>query len=120
MASNSGESRGTVNDGSKVFKISSSSSLKIRRGDITKWAINGSSDAIVNAANERMLGGGGVDGGFKFPVSHVIHTVGPIYEIQSPRKYSALNCVVCHFLFSYPYEEAAKIVISTVHFVLQT
>ncbi|XP_044508143.1 macro domain-containing protein VPA0103-like [Mangifera indica] len=44
------------------FKLSESSTLLIKKGDITKWFVDGSSDAIVNPANERMLGGGGADG----------------------------------------------------------
>ncbi|XP_060675691.1 uncharacterized protein LOC107413982 isoform X2 [Ziziphus jujuba] len=44
------------------FPLSPSYSIVIQRGDITKWFVHGSTDAIVNAAEERMLGGGGVDG----------------------------------------------------------
>ncbi|KAF7830880.1 appr-1-P processing enzyme family protein [Senna tora] len=49
-------------DGVVRFPLSPSSALVINKGDITEWSINGSSDAIVNPANERMLGGGGADG----------------------------------------------------------
>ncbi|XP_026429255.1 uncharacterized protein LOC113325267 [Papaver somniferum] len=62
MASKGGGGEGNRGDGVKDFKLSLSSSLKIQRGDITMWSVNGTSDAIVNAANEKMLGGGGVDG----------------------------------------------------------
>eukprot|EP01018_Ginkgo_biloba_P003935 Gb_13986 [translate_table: standard] len=164
------------------FYLTNTCTLILHRGDITKWTVDGKADAIVNAANEKLLGGAGVDGaihkaagsdllkackeipevrpgvrcpmgsakitkGFNLPVSHIILTVGPIYDIEEDPesmlsnayrsslnvarengiKHIAFPAISCG-IYGYPYDEAAAVSLMTlkehvedlkeVHFVL--
>ncbi|XP_020960731.1 uncharacterized protein LOC107605213 isoform X2 [Arachis ipaensis] len=130
-------SNGGGGDGEVRFPLSSAASgaLIIQKGDITKWSIDGSTDAIVNPANERMLGGGGADGEVssfqllmlfipldQFTMQIIIQL--PLWRMRTGRnslkvakensiQYIAFPAISCG-VYGYPYDEAATVAISSI------
>lgn len=91
--------------------------IEVAKGDITSF----DTDSIVNAANNSLLGGGGVDGaihkaagpelleyckglggcpageavitmGYNLPATYIVHTVGPVYSGKEKDKKLLASC----------------------------
>ena len=113
--------------------------IEVIRADITTLNV----DAIVNAANNTLLGGGGVDGAIHRRAgsrlldecrTYVIHTVGPVYAGRptDPEKLAscyynslevaagkglrtvAFSAISCG-VYGYPVAEASRIAVRTVY-----
>nr|GMC59218.1 Macro domain-containing protein [Ipomoea batatas] len=106
MASGGADGREAVE-----FQLSPSSStlVKILRGKIAQWSVDGSSDAIVNPTNERMLGGGGTDGAIHRAAGPQLREA--CYKVPEARP--GIRCPTGEARITpYPFDDAAKI-----HFV---
>ncbi|KAK1650275.1 hypothetical protein QYE76_068080 [Lolium multiflorum] len=164
-------------EGGETFRLSAAAgagALKLHKGDITLWSVDGATDAIVCASAPshdpnptlypprravflyiKLLDHNLCKHAVKFlrafelPVSRVIHTVGPVYDMdkrpelllknayenslklakENGIQYIAFPAISCG-IFRYPPKEASNIAISTarqfsgdikeVHFVLFT
>ncbi|OAY38258.1 macro domain-containing protein VPA0103 isoform X2 [Manihot esculenta] len=121
---------------SQVFPLASSNLLKVRKGDITKWSVDGHCDAIVNSTNVRMLAEGGADAaihraaglqlggalydipemqpGVRCPTGQARITPNSLMAAKANRiEYIAFPAVCCG-TYGYPSREAATVAISTV------
>uniref|UniRef100_A0A7N0TK89 Macro domain-containing protein n=1 Tax=Kalanchoe fedtschenkoi TaxID=63787 RepID=A0A7N0TK89_KALFE len=93
-----------------TFPLSSSCKLKIQLGDITQWFVDGSSDAIVNPADDGMLGGRGADGAIHMAAGPEL--LAACYEVPEVRR--GVRCPTGEARITKGYNLPASHVIHTV------